>query len=702
MTNRKLIVPALLLTLSFSEANAKSGLKPVTPKELKHMAKELGIKRIKKIKPNTLGLQRVNAERVKKGQATLPASQGSRYGKETETEAVADIDSELAGAPLETSNEDFGGVMPAAIDNSLLPSFPTIGNQILNSCAAWAMGYYQHSHNNGLVMGWANNTTTNNSTKCSTKFVYNMINDGQDDGAYFADSLAMLEKHGCVPWDKWPEDSNYREWNTNLDHQKIALSRRNQPAQYITNVNTATGLEQVKQLLSNGYVLTYGTYISSWTYTTIKADPSQASNPLAGQQVMRYMNGTVSGHGMTIVGYDDNAWVDINNNNLVDAGEKGVLKIANSFGTSWKNKGFVFLAYDALKSVSEVAGGPSSGRVAAFMSNRVYHQVPRSAGGVAYQPKYLGKFTLNHARRNQLAVKFGRSATSSTSASSSFTPFALYNKGGAYDFKGTSTGVASTFLMDLSDLAFTATDNKIYFTVSDSSSGYPATISSFEVLDNVNLTQSAASIPTPISVDGSSKTVTMNFIPSGVTNQAPVASITSSVSSGYAPLSINFDGSSSSDPDGVINSYQWNFGDGTSSTAAYTSKVYNNAGTYSATLTVTDDDGATSSASKTIVVSSTTTTPTTDTTKPNVTLTSPANGAKYARRVTVPATATASDNVKVTKVEFFVNGYRKCTDSTAPYSCNFSMLRGTSIPVKARAYDAAGNYSDSVTSYISN
>jgi PKD repeat protein len=701
MTNKKLIVPALLLTFNLAFAETKAGLRPVTKQELKHMDKNLGIKRIKKVKPTPLGIQRVNEERARRGQAPLPNTSASPLGTDTEIDPENNVDEELGGAIGETSSEDFGGVLPSSVDNSKLPAFPPIGNQILNSCAAWAMGYYQHSHNNALVMGWANNSTTDTSKKCSTKFVYNMINSGSDNGAYFADSLAMLEKHGCVPWSLWPEDSNYRAWNTNLDHQKIALSRRNQTAQYITNVDTATGLDQVKQLLSNGYVLSYGTYITSWTYTTIKSDPNQASNPLAGQQVMRYMNGQVDGHGMTIVGFDDNAWVDINNNNMVDAGEKGVLKIANSFGASWKNSGFVFLAYDALKSVSAVSGGPSSGRVAAFMSNRVYHQLPRSAGGVAYNPKYLAKFSLNHAARNQMSVRFGRSSTASTTATNTFTPFALYNKGGAYAFNGTTTAGAATFLMDLTDLDFTATDNKVYFTVGDNSSGSPATISSFEVLDNVALTQSAASIPTPISVDATSRTVTMNYVPTVVTNQAPVASMTSSVSSGVAPLSVNFDGGVSSDADGTITSYSWNFGDETTASGAYVSKAYNSAGTFTTTLTVTDDDGVTASASKVVTVSSSTTTPGVDSTKPVVSLTNPLNGTRYAQYTTVSAKASATDNVGVNRVLFYVNGYRKCTDYSYPYTCNFTMLRGN-VQVKARAYDAVGNYSDTPMTTISN
>ena len=87
-----------------------------------------------------------------------------------------------------------------------------------------------------------------------------------------------------------------------------------------------------------------------------------------------------------------------------------------------------------------------------------------------------------------------------------------------------------------------------------------------------------------------------------VPNQAPTASFTATPTSGDAPLPVSFNASASSDPDGTIVSYCWNFGDGATTTGVSRSHTYGSAGNYTATLTVTDDDGATDSSSRLIQV----------------------------------------------------------------------------------------------------
>ena len=79
----------------------------------------------------------------------------------------------------------------------------------------------------------------------------------------------------------------------------------------------------------------------------------------------------------------------------------------------------------------------------------------------------------------------------------------------------------------------------------------------------------------------------------GTPNQSPVASFTVSVSEGAAPLEVRFDGSASADPDGSIASWAWTFGDGATGSGSATTHMYQEAGSYTPSLTVTDERGAT-------------------------------------------------------------------------------------------------------------
>jgi len=89
----------------------------------------------------------------------------------------------------------------------------------------------------------------------------------------------------------------------------------------------------------------------------------------------------------------------------------------------------------------------------------------------------------------------------------------------------------------------------------------------------------------------------------GSANQPPVASFTASPSSGDAPLTVAFDASASSDPDGSIARYDWAFGDGGAATGATAGHVFTTAGTFTVTLTVRDDDGAAANTTRAITVS---------------------------------------------------------------------------------------------------
>jgi chitinase len=80
------------------------------------------------------------------------------------------------------------------------------------------------------------------------------------------------------------------------------------------------------------------------------------------------------------------------------------------------------------------------------------------------------------------------------------------------------------------------------------------------------------------------------------------AIMTISTLSGYVPLTVFFDASGSSDSDGTIVSYFWDFGDGIPFGGRQVSHTFWHSSTYPVRLTVTDDRGGQGVATQTIQV----------------------------------------------------------------------------------------------------
>lgn len=74
-------------------------------------------------------------------------------------------------------------------------------------------------------------------------------------------------------------------------------------------------------------------------------------------------------------------------------------------------------------------------------------------------------------------------------------------------------------------------------------------------------------------------------------NNPPVAIALPENATGSAPLTVEFDGSGSTD-DGEVTSYFWDFGDGNTGNGMSITHTYSDVGDYNATLTVTDNRGA--------------------------------------------------------------------------------------------------------------
>lgn len=98
---------------------------------------------------------------------------------------------------------------------------------------------------------------------------------------------------------------------------------------------------------------------------------------------------------------------------------------------------------------------------------------------------------------------------------------------------------------------------------------------------------------------GATATRTASVSVTDGTNAAPTAEFSFSATA----LNVAFDGTLSTDPDGSIAGYAWEFGDGGTGSGSRPSHAYAAAGTYPVTLTVTDGAGATGTRTRQVTVS---------------------------------------------------------------------------------------------------
>ncbi len=161
-----------------------------------------------------------------------------------------------------------------------------------------------------------------------------------------------------------------------------------------------------------------------------------------------------------------------------------------------------------------------------------------------------------------------------------------------------------------------------------------------------------------------------------VVNQPPVADANGPYS-GTTGMLISFDSNGSTDPDGSIVSFSWNFGDGTSATGATASHAYTAEGSYNVTLTVTDNDGAMDSASTTVTVGSGNLAPVADA------------GGPYSSMVGV-------------EVQFDGSGSNDPDGSIVAYQWEFGDGSVSTDPNPTHSYATAGTYNVTLTVYDDN
>ena len=201
-----------------------------------------------------------------------------------------------------------------------------------------------------------------------------------------------------------------------------------------------------------------------------------------------------------------------------------------------------------------------------------WHLTPLSLGGDAEPPTKVTGLTVNDAKDGKLNLAWNE-ATDNIIVDH----YKVY-RGGSFLIDVYSTSYLDTGLVN--------------------GQSYTYNVSAVDLIGNVGKSSDSISgTPTASDTGGGGGGVPPNggggdFIPPGPINEPPIANANGPYYE-IIDVPITFDGSESNDSDGTIESYEWDFGDGTTGTGITPTQAYANSGNYTVALTVTDDDGAT-------------------------------------------------------------------------------------------------------------
>lgn len=415
----------------------------------------------------------------------------------------------------EQSDEVDWSKVPSSSDNSKSPYFPKITNQSGGSCVPNSIAYYQLTY---MVNRELNRPISgNNYNVMAPEFLYNLVNNsGGNSGTHASSIYNLIKKYGCASrgytlaeYGKTIDGDNFyvscypkEEIWSDAQQYKISDYYTIQLGSYYNKVpitsNHDDDLYTVKKLLSDGEIFSFSTDIYYWRYDTIPQGSSHAGEKIMPRADVKHTGD--GGHEMTVVGYDDNIYIDINDDGVIQDGERGAFKIANSWDDDWQNDGFVWLSYDAINEVSSVNNSKisSDNRIGAFDSYHLYGMIPNvksNDSGV-----YLS-LSLNTNNRRNFTVNISDPEGNNT------INIPILGWGGSVNLNGTEGYESGTVLIDLKNIYEDVTIDDIYnrgfkisFTDNSGFVGGGSEIDNIKIIDKKNNKIYDSFISAPINV----------------------------------------------------------------------------------------------------------------------------------------------------------------------------------------------------------
>ncbi len=295
------------------------------------------------------------------------------------------------------------GELPREVDDSQNPYLPPMQRQAsCDSMASFAVTYYLATNQTAKARGWTE--VANRDHQLSPQFTYPLSDESGDPVSALENSLCVLKEHGAPAWAQMPFDPNDGVTWPSKEQWRAALTNRIMGYGYITTVGKPEGLQRIKTELADGNVLAFATYMKSWDYyTDIRSIGNNTSTPMDdrffGEKIVTRMSGDrKNGMVLTVIGYNDDIWVDINRNRTMEPNELGALKVITSRGESFANSGYIWIAYDAL------VDDPVNNHPCVFCNCRAAWVKAYSS---PYKPKVTAEVTVETDDRQQLEIFAG-------------------------------------------------------------------------------------------------------------------------------------------------------------------------------------------------------------------------------------------------------------------------------------------------------
>lgn len=210
--------------------------------------------------------------------------------------------------------------LPSYIDLSY--KFPPAGDQgVQNSCTAWAVGYALKSFQEQDERNWGVNTKYH---QFSPSFIYNQINEGVDEGSRISDAMRLIKDKGITTLSDMPYNQ-YDYWTKPTQSQLNNASKYRAISYFPIN---GTNISEIKNYLANNIPVILSIQVYNDLYSlnsTYNKVYDSTAGPFSGY------------HAICLTGYDDSI---------------GAFKFINSWGTSWGTRGYGYLSYNIIPTVS--------------------------------------------------------------------------------------------------------------------------------------------------------------------------------------------------------------------------------------------------------------------------------------------------------------------------------------------------------------